>query len=192
VKTFISKNILPTFCFPVASRLQDTHKRYNAILQELIKAHHADPYQELGLNKTGIVPKSQEFIEILLDRVGQEEIRLREEFMKPHKLFAARFEELIETQKQLEFSADNVSMLIDKYETLAFPPDLCSIHQNDLYTLPDFDDAECKIQMLEIISTKGLFLVTLDLEDAMIQMEYFAKQDQELKRNCKSNFMSFH
>jgi hypothetical protein len=188
----ISKNILPTFCLPVASRLQDTHKGYKGLVQELIKAHHADPYQEMGLNKTGIIPKIQDLIEALLDRVSQGESRLWDEFLKRRMLFVAQFKDLIETQKQLEFSADNVSMLIDKYETFAFPSELCSIHRNGLYALPDFDDAQCKIQMLEIISTKGLFLVTLDLEHALMQMEYFAKHDQELKGNCKSNFMSFH
>jgi hypothetical protein len=123
----------------VASRLQDTHKRYNEAVQELI------PTQRLELNKSGVVARSMKLMDEIFDRVHEEKERLRQEFMAPHLLFAAKIEEMKETQRQIEYSADHIATLISQYETLAFPADLCSLYQKEL---PDFDDSKCKIHVI--------------------------------------------
>jgi hypothetical protein len=57
----------------------------------------------------------------------------------------ARLESLMEIQMQLQFNANQTSMLISQYEAFAFPPDLCCTHEKPKM-LPAFDDLKCKIQ----------------------------------------------
>lgn len=156
------------YIFAVGTRI---HGGRNEALQPL-KAHHS-----MELDKKGIFAEGLELLKKIFNFM-REDSHLQDDLEN-----TVRQKSLKETQMQLQLNAKHTSMLISQYETLAFPSDLCSTHQEPKI-LPAFDDLKCKIEnSQDFARLRDFFLVFSDLEDAVAQRQSLLKEDRNLK-NC--------